>query len=164
MLGQAAGLLHLHVQMSCEDKVDEPGWCWQGCAPGQGWLPCLRTSDPEGNALQLSIPHNLVVENPNYKFRFLLAGMIWKKSSDNKKMVIIMGIEKRHGPERALKWLVCLLPALRLWIWFPFRLVLVNAADMTLKCLCKCFENVSPEPADCLVFLLPVKLRAFTAA
>lgn len=107
MLGQAAGLLHLHVQMSCEDKADELGWCWQGCAParphrgapGQGWLPCLRTSDPEGNALQLSIPHNLVVENPNYKFRFLLAGMIWKKSSDNKKMVIIIGIEKRHGPE-----------------------------------------------------------------
>lgn len=41
--------------------------------------PVGRTSDPEGNALQLPIPHNLVVENPNYKFRFLLAGMIWKK-------------------------------------------------------------------------------------
>lgn len=46
---------------------------------GKAGCPIRRTSDPEGNALQLSVPHNLVLENPNYKSRFLLAGMIWKK-------------------------------------------------------------------------------------
>lgn len=46
---------------------------------GEAGCPVRATSDPEGNALQLSIPHNLLLENPNYKFRFLLGGMIWKE-------------------------------------------------------------------------------------
>ena len=46
---------------------------------GKAGCPIGKPSDPEGNALQLSIPHNLVLENPNYKYRFLLAGLIWKK-------------------------------------------------------------------------------------
>lgn len=46
---------------------------------GKAGCPIRKPSDPEGNALQLSIPHNLVVENPIYKYRVLLAGLIRKK-------------------------------------------------------------------------------------
>jgi len=33
-------------------------------------------------------------------------------------------------------------------------LVVVNAAEVTLKFLCKCFENVSSESAECLFFII----------